>query len=308
MSPVRQRQSPDSRLVWARPLRGLAFTACALFAAALCVATAPAVARPLDDVKSSKVLHVILYEDNAPFSWTDTDGTVKGADADVARAIAGKLGVRANLVMRYAGEEVDDDLRSNIWQGPRTGGLAGDVMLHVPMEKAFIARNPLVQISNAYYHEKIVLAVHTDMLGGAPDAKAGLTPFKSAKLAVQFATVAHYYAMFADGGAYKTSINPYLKFKTAVEKFLARDNAGLLGRRAEIEAAMAGKKAGGIAILEPQFDTELRMAWTIGMAVKEDSRDTGYAIGNALRELTAAGELDAIFARNGLTLVPPPVP
>lgn len=304
MSPVRQRQSPDARHERARLLRGLAFAVCALLFA---FATTSALARPLDDVKSSKVLHVILYEDNAPFSWTDADGTVKGADADIARAIAGRLGVKANLIMRYAGEEVDDDLRSNIWQGPRTGGLAGDVMLHVPMEKAFIARNPLVQISNAYYHERIVLAVRRDMAGGVPDAKAALAPFRTAKLAVHFATAAHYYAMFADGGAYKTSINPYRKFKTAAETFLARENAGLLGRRAEIEAAIAGR-ADGIEIVEPQFDTELRMAWTVGMAVKEDSRDTGYAIGNALRELSDAGEVKAIFARNGLTLVPPPVP
>jgi ABC-type amino acid transport substrate-binding protein len=292
--------------VRARLLRSLAFAVGALLAATWLTAM-PAGARPLDDVKSSKVLHVILYEDNAPFSWTDADGTVKGADADIARAIAGRLGVKANLIMRYAGEEVDDDLRSNIWQGPRTGGLAGDVMLHVPMEKAFIARNPLVQISNAYYHERIVLAVRRDMAGGVPDAKAALAPFRTAKLAVHFATAAHYYAMFADGGAYKTSINPYRKFKTAAETFLARENAGLLGRRAEIEAAIAGR-ADGIEIVEPQFDTELRMAWTVGMAVKEDSRDTGYAIGNALRELSDAGEVKAIFARNGLTLVPPPVP
>lgn len=289
----------------ARLLRGLAFAVC--LAAAWLKPALPADARPLDDVKSSKVLHVILYEDNAPFSWTDADGSVKGVDADVARAIAGRLGVKANLILRHAGEEVDDDLRSNIWQGPRTGGLAGDVMLHVPMEKAFIARNPLVQISNAYYHERIVLAVHKDMIGSAADAKAGLAPFRSAKLAVHFATAAHYYAMFADGGAYKTNINPYRKFATAAEKFLSRENAGLLGRRAEIEAAIMGKD-GGVVILEPEYDTELRMAWTIGMAVKEDSRDTGYAIGNALNALTEAGELKAIFARHGLTLVPPPVP
>lgn len=302
---MRNRFPAESRSQRARLMHSLAFAVGAALSLAQLAPSASA--RPLDDVKSSKVLNVVLYEDNAPFSWTDADGSIKGADADLARAIADKLGVKANLVLRHAGEEVDDDLRSNVWQGPRTGGLIADVMLHVPMEKAFIVRNPLVQISNAYHHERIVLAVRKDKLPAQFDAASGLKPFASAKLAVHFATVAHYYAMFADGGAYKANINPYRKFKTAAESFLAGDNAGLLGRRAEIEAAIAGRDD-GLAILEPAFDTELRMAWTIGMAVKEDSRDTGYAIGNALAELKEAGELKAIFARYGLSYVPPPVP
>ncbi|MBL8565105.1 MAG: transporter substrate-binding domain-containing protein [Hyphomicrobiaceae bacterium] len=262
-------------------------------------------ARPLDEVRASGELRVVVYDDNAPFSWTDASGVVQGVDADLARALAGELGVKANLIARYAGEEVDDDLRSNIWQGPRTGGLVGDVMMHVPMERAFIARNPLVAISNAYYHEKIVLAVQTD--AAVPtEPRSMLQPFRAAKLAVQFATVAHYYAMFADDGVYKANINPYLKFETAVAAFRSRENMGLLGRRAQIEAALKGSD--GFKLVEPAFDTELRMAWTVGMAVKENSRDTGYAVGNALNALVDRGEVAKIFERHGLTHVPPPVP
>ena len=265
--------------------------------------TVQAHARPLDDVKSSKVLHVIVYEDNAPYSWTDTDGKVKGIDADIARAAASRMGVEANVIARIAGEEVDDDLRSNIWQGPRTGGLKGDVMMHVPMEKEFIARNNLVAISNAYHHEKVVLFVHPDMV----DANAGLSAFRNAKLAVQFATSAHYYVMFADGEAYKTNVNPYRKLPDVVASFLDRRNAGIIGARTELEAALAGHRT-DVSMLEPVFNTHLRMSWTIGTAVKEDSRDTGYALGNALRAMEAEGEIDRIFASYHATRVPPPVP
>jgi len=260
-------------------------------------------ARPLDEVVASGILRVIVYDDFAPYSWTEADGTVKGIDADIARAIAARMNVKPDLIARIAGEEVDDDLRSNIWQGPRTGGLVGDVMMHVPMEKEFIARNNLVGISNAYHHEKVVLAVHTDMV----DPAAGLSAFRNAKLAVQFASAAHYYVMFADDEAYKLNINPYRFVKGAMESFLARENAGIIGPRAEIESLL-GDQRGKVKILEPKFDTELRMAWTIGTAVKQDSRDAGYAIGKALRELEASGELAAIFAKYGATRVPPPVP
>jgi polar amino acid transport system substrate-binding protein len=260
-------------------------------------------ARPLDDITASGVLRVIVYDDFAPFAWVDADGTVKGIDADIARAIAAKMSVKPEVIARIAGEEVDDDLRSNIWQGPRTGGAVGDVMMHVPMEKEFIARNNLVGISNAYHHEKVVLAVHPDMA----DPALGLKAFAKAKLAVQFATSAHYYVMFADDEAYKLNVNPYRKMPDAVESFLARENAGVIGPRSEIEALL-GDKRDTVKILEPVFETELRLAWTIGTAVKQDSRDTGYAVGKALREMEASGELAAIFAKYGVTRVAPPVP
>ncbi|MGE0855933.1 MAG: transporter substrate-binding domain-containing protein, partial [Hyphomicrobiaceae bacterium] len=64
-----------------------------------------AVARPLDDVKASGFLRVIVYDDNAPFSWTEADGTIKGIDADIARAIAASMGLKPELIARIAGEE-----------------------------------------------------------------------------------------------------------------------------------------------------------------------------------------------------------
>lgn len=309
MSAMRKRGSPGARHLRARLLkRGLALAVSsgllpALIAIAIASSSAPAHARPLDDVVSSKVLRVVVYDDNAPYSWTDADGTVKGIDADLARAVAGRMGVQAEIIARTAGEEVDDDLRSNIWQGPRTGGVVGDVMMHVPMEREFIARNNLVAISNAYQHEKIVLVVHPDMV----DPAKGLSAFRSAKLAVQFATTAHYYAMFADAETLKPNVNPFRKLKGAVASFLSRQNAGILAVRSELESLLAADLA-SVRLIEPQFDTHLRMAWTIGTAVKHDSRDTGYAFGNALREIETSGELAAIFTKYGVTRVPPPVP
>lgn len=305
MSAMRKQGSPVTRHLRARPLVGLAPIAMfgAVVASLLALAPVAAAARPLDDVVASGVLRVIVYDDFAPFSWTEADGTVKGIDADIARAIATELKLKPDVIARIAGEEVDDDLRSNIWQGPRTGGHVGDFMMHVPMEKEFIARNNLVGISNAYHHEKVVLAVHPDMV----DPAAGMSVFRNAKLAVQFASAAHYYVMFADGEAYKANVNPYRKVHDAMESFRARENAGIIGPRSELEALL-GDKRETVKILEPSFGTELRMAWTIGTAVKHDSRDTGYAIGKVLRELEASGELARIFASYGVTRVPPPVP
>lgn len=291
--------------IWAGLSRGLAFAVSGLIATI--AGATMSLARPLDDVKASGELRVVVYEDNAPFSWTDDAGVVRGVDADIARAVAEKMGLGVNLIARIAGEKADDDIRSNIWQGPRTGGLVGDVMMHVPIEREFIARNPLAAISNAYYHERIVLAVRTDGPTIPADPKQMLAPFRSAKLAVQFATVAHYFVMFADDGAYKATVNPYLKFKSAAESFMERETAGLFGRRSQIESELKDRRD-GIVIHEPEFETHLRLAWTVGTAVKHDSRDTGYAFGNALKALIDDGSVAKIFAAHGLTMVSPPVP
>jgi len=82
--------------------------------------TLAAGARPLDEVKEAGELRVIVYTDAKPFSWEDGDKVV-GINADLGRAIAKQLGVKPKIIARGAGEEVDDDIRSNIWQGPRTG-------------------------------------------------------------------------------------------------------------------------------------------------------------------------------------------
>ncbi len=305
MSAMRKHRSPGAYHLRARLLAGLApiVVSCGLLIGSIIFFQVAAGARPLDDVVESGILRVIVYDDFSPFSWTEADGTIKGIDADIARAIAAKMGLKPDIIARIAGEEVDDDLRSNIWQGPRTGGAVGDFMMHVPIEKEFIARNNLVGISNAYHHEQVVLAIHPDMVDVAAELKA----FRNAKLAVQFASSAHYFVMFADDEAYKTNVNPYIKMKDAMESFLARTNAGIIGPRSEIEALLADKRD-VVKILEPKFDTDLRMAWTIGTAVRQDSRDTGYAIGKTMRDLEASGELSKIFSSYGVTRVPPPVP
>lgn len=81
------------------------------------LAISQVVARPLDDVIASKVLKVVVYEDNAPFSWSD-NGVAKGIDVDFGKALARDLGVEAEFIVRMQGEEVDDDLRANVWRGP----------------------------------------------------------------------------------------------------------------------------------------------------------------------------------------------
>src|SRR5690242_1516466 len=87
-----------------------------------------AAAASLQDVQRKGRLHVAVYREFAPFS---DDG--KGVDVDLARALAAKLGVEAEIETFHEADDVDGDLRNVIWKGHflRNAPLA-DVMMHVP--------------------------------------------------------------------------------------------------------------------------------------------------------------------------------
>lgn len=287
------------QLMGIRSGRAVLTAAFALFAFGL---AGGAKARPLEDVRQSGVLRVNVYTDAWPFSWVEDD-KVLGIDADVGRAVAAALGLKADIIARAAGESVDDDIRSNIWQGPRTGGVKGDVMLHVPMDRELIARNNLAAISSSYYHEDVVLALKTDVLGKG----AGLDDFqdgKGNKVACQFATSAHYFLAFAQDGKLRNNVSPYIKFESAAENFFEGGSSGLMARRAQVEAAVHGKGL-SLKTVVPEFPETLKSNWNIGIAVKEDSRDLGYAVGGALRKLRSSGELAKIFEKYGVSYVAP---
>ena len=74
----------------------------ALSCALLAVCATPASARPLDDVLESKVLKVVVYEDNAPFSWSG-DGAAKGIDVDLGKAVIFEVGPVTLMITELRG-------------------------------------------------------------------------------------------------------------------------------------------------------------------------------------------------------------
>lgn len=270
----------------------------ALFA--LLLAGAPVHARPLDDVVASGTLRVIAYIDNKPFSWESDDGKLHGIDVDLARAIAEELGVKADVVLRMPGEEADDDLRGNVWRGPLTGGGVGDIMMHVPIDREFSARNKEAVIGNPYFEERVAVAVDPARI---PEI-ATFDMFKTEKIAVQLGTVADYFLMTHDGGALIENVNHYVKPRDGAKLFMTRETPALMGVRSHIEGLLheAGVDA---TILEPVMPTIVRSRWLVGMAVDEKSRDLRDAVGRALVSLQRDGKLQQIFSRYGVTYMSP---
>lgn len=259
-----------------------------------------ATARPLDQVVETHTLKVIAYEDNEPFSWT-ADGVAKGIDVELGKALASKLGVAAEIILRYQGENVDRDLRGQIANGPPTGGGTGDVMMHVPTDPELAQRHNQVVIGNPYFLETVALAVNPERI--APDSDFQI--FKKLKIGVKLATVSDYFLMTFEDGALINNISHFTKASQGTKEFLGGETSAIMGVRSEIEGMLfgAGTKA---HFISPEMTDIVRKSWTVGMAVDEHSRDLGYALGEALGKLEASGELKAIFVRYGVTYMPPP--
>lgn len=276
---------------------------CGLLAALVLYATPqPAGARPLDEVKASGVLRVAVYESNRPFSWRDDKGELNGIDVELAKALAKGLGLEPEFIVRMQGEDVDTDLRSNVWKGPVTGGPVADVMLHVPVDRELALRNREAFLINPYFDERIALAFDPGKLGDKPT----LDSFRSNKIGVQVGTVADYFIMFADGGALRNNVLHFIKIQDAIKRYAAGEFTAILGVRSETEGwlAAAGAKARFTEVPMPGIQ---RSRWSVGMAVKENSRDLGYALAAELDKIRQAGTLAAICSRYGVTYAEPPV-
>jgi ABC-type amino acid transport substrate-binding protein len=77
-----------------------------------------------------------------------------------------------------------------------------------------------------------------------------------------------------------------------------RTAAGL-ARRTELEAGLRGVE--GFAIEAPPVAVVNRLSWVLGMAVTADNAELQEALEAAMRGLVQSGELQAIFAREGVT-------
>ena len=260
-----------------------------------------ATARPLDEVLDSKRLFVVAYEDNRPFSWTQDDGTVTGIDVEIARALATELGVDADIELRMGGERADQDVRVNVIRGTVGGGKPGDIMMHIPTDKEFAMKFKEAVISNPYFLQTVAIAIDSKRI--PKDATFDI--FKKEKVSVKLATVSDYFLMGFQDGALVNNVSHFTRGPQGAKEFLSGETAALMGVRSEIEGTLfeQGAKA---EFISPEMSDLIRKQWVVGIANEDKSRDLGYAIGQALNKLRESGKLKDIFAKFGVTYIPPP--
>ncbi|MFC3691661.1 substrate-binding periplasmic protein [Chenggangzhangella methanolivorans] len=262
---------------------------------------APAVARPLDEVTASGILRVALYRDNAPFS-DDAGGKPVGIDVDVAKRIAQTIGVKPEIRIVEASENVDGDFRLNLWRGDLAGSTLADLMLSVPADKLLQMRNELVFFTAPYVEQRLAIAYRAGVVeGGFQD----LQDIAGKSVAVEGTSPVDALIGFANGGTLRESIRHYRNFGDAADAFRSGETQFLAGARSAIESTLAKAGVKDAELKDLAGSNLIRPRWELCGAVKTDSRDLAYRIGEALAEMRASGEMEKIFAAHGASFTPP---
>ncbi len=243
----------------------------------------------LEKIRKSGVLKVALYKNFAPFSH---DG--RGVDVDLAEALAAKLGVKMSPLWFEADENMEDDLRNMVWKGHYLGYGPADVMMHAPIDPAYMAKVDRVKFFAPYHRERYAIARRLDKLPTLDNFE----PFEKLNLGIEGDTLAATVMLSADGGRYRDTIRTFRTAAEAVSALQSGAVAAVMAQQGELEGGLKGDAR--MAIDLPPHPILQKRQWPLGLAVKQQSDDLAQALQAAIRELMADGSMKAIMLRHGV--------
>lgn len=259
-----------------------------------------AASRPLDDVVASGTLKVAVYRDNPPFSFR-RDGALGGIDVEIGRRIAQSLAVAVEYMEVPADESVDDDLRNAVWKGhPLWGKVVADLMLSIPFDQDLGRRNNEVVLFAPYTEERYVLMRDPKRSGDAQT----LLSLRSGGIGVELDSLPDFFLTTTYNGALRASVVHFPTTEAATHAVLAGEVAGVMGTLSRIEAAL-GDRAQQLQPLPVNLREYGKETWNLGIAVKENARDLGYAAEDVVTDLIATGEMAVMFRARGVSYHPP---
>jgi len=247
----------------------------------------------LDQIVDRGYITFAVYADNAPFSWMDK-GKPRGVDVDVARLIAGELGVEPRFNFVQAGENLRADLRNNVWKGPVVGGAVSNVMMRVPFNPKFACRVDQVVFTGLYARESVAIAYREDAY---PDGAPTVPYFRYDAVGVENDSISDFYLTSFPGGQIAPNVHRYPSTAGAMAALARGEVKAVMGPRGQLEFA----RAAGTAITEPPMPGFAVGHWTLGVAIQTAHRPLAYAVDDAIAAALADGRIGAIFTGYGLT-------
>ena len=244
--------------------------------------TISTVGENLDVIRAKGRLRVGVYNVFVPFSVVGAKG-IQGIDADVARLIADRLGVRLELIGVAAGDSVDDDLRNHVWRGTVVGHSVVNLLLHVPDNRKLAPAQRTRRPGTALFHRRgsRSRATRTEWATGQESRCWLVSPSASSWTACP-----DHYLGSTLGGRLRDGVVHYRRPEEMIAALRAGDVVAIMGLRSQIEAGLRDER--GRFDLEPVELPGLSMiSWPIGAAVRENARDLGYAAGDILAAAVA---------------------
>ncbi|MFQ3788033.1 substrate-binding periplasmic protein [Halomonas sp. A29] len=261
--------------------------------------------RNLDEVMASGHINIGLYEEFPPYSYRDETGEARGIDAEIGRAIAEGLGLEFRPFWITPGSSLGRDLGNNVSRGHylRPTQVA-DVMLRVPYDRNF---SYLRDSTGEYINKSVVMfgPYQREEWGivydaGRLDGGATLGSFRHQRIGAEYDTLPATYLTAALGGQLRDNVRHYRNAGDAFAAMTGGEVAGVMAMRGELEYFVAQYPEHDFRLAEAVFPGISRQRWDIGMAVRDNHRQLGYAIEAIVDRAVRDGSLSDIFQVHAL--------
>lgn len=255
------------------------------------------VGQELDQIIEQGHMLFAVYEDYPPYSWEDA-GSPRGVDVEIARLIADYIGVEARFNFIGAAENLDADLRNNLWRGALIGGRIANVMMRVPYDSAFACRVEQVVFTGQYQSESIAIAYRKEAY---PEEKPLPAYFRFDTVAVENDSIADFYLSGLAGGQLSDNIRRFPDMAAAMTALALGETKAAMGPRAQLEHGLTAD----LAVHEPPLPGFAVGRWTLGVGVNFRYRPLAYDVDDAIRSALEDGRIAEIYADYGLSFAPP---
>ncbi|WP_185968399.1 ABC transporter substrate-binding protein [Paracoccus sp. M683] len=256
------------------------------------------VGQDLDQIVERGFMTFAVYDDFPPYSWQQ-DGQPQGVDVEIARLIADELGVTPRFTFVMAGENLETDLRLNIWQGSALNAPVSNVMMRVPYDSHFACRVEQVVFNGQYAEESIAIAyAEKDYPDGGPVPAY----FRIDTVGVENDSISDFYLTGFAGGQTAAGVRRFPKLADAMAALAGGEVMAAMGPRGQLEywIARLGPDA-GIALHQPPLPGLAKSRWTLGTGEHFAHRPLAYAVDDAIAAGLADGRIAAIFGKFGMT-------
>ncbi len=255
------------------------------------------VGQELDQIIDQGFMTFAVYEDYPPYSWEEA-GNPRGVDIEIARIIAGDLGVEPRFNFVAAAENLDADLRNNVWRGPIVGGRVSNVMMRVPYDSAFKCRAEQVVFTGQYQTETIAIAYSE---AAYPEDKPVPAYFRFDTVAVENDSISDFYLSSFAGGQLNSGVKRFANMEVAMEALAGGETMAAMGPLAQLEHGTVD----GVGVHQPPLAGFAVSKWTLGVGINFRYRPLAYAVDDAVRYALEDGRIAQVFSDYGLTFQPP---
>jgi polar amino acid transport system substrate-binding protein len=261
---------------------------------------ATAFSRSYDDILESDEIVIAVYSDFEPFSYV-VDGKEKGIDVDLAHTIARKLGVKLRLRWMTADESVEDDLRNNIWKGHFLKRTVADLMLRVPYDRDYsLLRDDIGELVHQHVH--MFAPFHTESWkvifnSKKIDSVETIAVFQYHDIGVEVDSIPQFYLTSAFQGRMRDRAKQYPSISEAITAMTESKVDAVMGLTSQISHYQGELSKTNYPLAENAFPMMGQQQWDIGMAVKTDYRELGYAVGDIVEKMIKTGEMETLFAK-----------